>query len=183
MKTFIISSLFSITAAGIAFAQADESPMKELTVDGVKISYKVKLFEPPTVVTMNEKMLNQSSAVNCSYLLYSKLAKGDINEAAALSNNAAAVKQDYTLYRERIGDEKFKKMFSNYFGGGLSLRYELTIGTRHMLVIHDKEMDMPTAQFYVDDGKKFIVDEKESKEKDQLGKLFNALQDGTLNMK
>lgn len=97
--------------------QKRKSSMQTSTVGGEKISYGLKSFSPPLVITLDETMLNQSSPLSCSYLLYSLLAKGDIEAASKLSNDPEKTKAKYTRYKERIGEQEFKKMMADYFGG------------------------------------------------------------------
>jgi hypothetical protein len=156
--------------------------MHTSTVGGEKISYSLKTYSPPLVIKLDEKMLNQSSPLNCSYLLYSLLSKGEIDAASKLSNDPEKTKMKYVRYKERIGEQEFKKTMSDYFSGKAKLLHELTIGAASMLLLHDADDEL-LAQMYVKVGDKYFVAEKETREVDQLGKLFNAVQEGTLKLR
>jgi hypothetical protein len=166
-------------------AQGSKTLKKDFTVDSRKITCLVEVFNPPAVITMDQKRLNQSSVINCSYLFYSILAKGDVGSAAAISNDPAKVEAKFVRQKERVGEKGFMKMFEDYFDGGVSIKFLFSSGTHHMLIIHSREMEMDMAQFYIERNGKFIVDEAGGKEKDLLGKLYSSLKndDGVVILK
>jgi hypothetical protein len=150
---------------------------KTYTIDGQQVTCTVEEFVPELVFKNDSSKMNQSTAVNCSHLFYSFLAKGDLDGAAMLSNDSAKVKEKHLRQKERVGDEEFKKMYADYFTEKAKLKYHFSLGKSHMLIVHSEDMGIDMAQFYIEVGKKVVMDERGSAEKDRLGKIFQQLKD------
>ncbi len=94
---------------------------------------------------------------------------------AALSNAPEKLKELYGGFKEKMGEADFQKAFSGYFKGDNAYLGEVRIGKHVMLLLRVKELDNEAvAQFYVLQDGKYWVDDLDSKEKAQLGELFNA---------
>ncbi|MFA6438756.1 MAG: hypothetical protein WCX28_05565 [Bacteriovoracaceae bacterium] len=167
-----------------AVANGQETTIqKNFSATGITITYRLKLYAPPYVFKKNDAMLNQASVLHCSHLFYSKLAEGNIAEAAAVSDNPEKVKAKFTRFTERVGKDEFLKLFGGYFSGTAEARAELTIGNHTMLVIYDSGNKMFMGQMYAKEKSQYVVAEREHKDLDQLGRLLSALQDGALTLK
>jgi hypothetical protein len=150
---------------------------KTYVIDGKQVTCTIEEFVPAIVFKNDVSKLNQSTAVQCSHLFYSCLAKGDLDAAAKLSNDPAKVREKYLRQKERAGDKEFKKMYADYFAKKAMLKYHFSLGKSHMLIVHSEDMGIDMAQFYVDDANKVVVDERGSADKDLLGKIFQLLKD------
>ena len=174
----ILSSVFiALLPILFSFNMENKTMNKTYTIDIQKVTCTVEEFIPALVIKNDSSKMNQSNAVNCSYLFYSFLAKGYIDGAAMLSNDSARVKEKYLRQKERAGDEEFKKMYTDYFTGKVKLKYLFSLGKSHMLIVHSEDMGMDMAQFYIEAVEKVVMDERGSAEKDLLGKVFQQLKD------
>jgi hypothetical protein len=167
----------AILPASIVFSQGKQPMTKTYDVDGHQVKCIIEEYSPPLVVKNDQKLMNKLSPVSCSHLFYSLLAAGDIDGAAVLSNDPEKTRTKYTRQMDRTGQDEFKKMFAAYFSGSAKVRYCFSLGDHSMIIVRSNEMGMDIAQFYVKAGKQFLVEEKESKERDQLGKIYGQLKD------
>lgn len=169
----------------IASAEEKTRGTKTFTVDKQPVTITIGEFIPPLVVKKDSALMNQASAVGCSLLFYSCLAKGDIDGAAALCNDPGKLKEKYQRQKDRAGEEEFIKMYAGYFGGTASIKYHFLLGKSHMLIVHSEEIGVDVAQFYVEDSGKFFVDDRGSADQDRLGKIFQLLknEEGNVSVK
>jgi hypothetical protein len=157
--------------------QENKTMTKAYMLGDQQVVCMIEVFMPALVIRNDSSNMNQSTAVNCSRMFYSLLALGDIDGAAALSNDAAHVKEKYSRQKERAGEDEFKKMYAGYFTGSAQVKYLFSISKNHMLVVHSDDMGIDMAQFYTEDGLKTVVDDRGGIGKDQLGKIFQQLKD------
>ena len=122
-------SLLLVTVA----SRAQNATSRTYTANGRTFTYTLTVFDPPIVIQPDSSRLNQNSAVNCTILFISKLSKGDIAGAAALTNDAEATLKVYSDAKARIGDTEFSKQMSGLFSGD-RYRYELVEGHEHFLI-------------------------------------------------
>lgn len=171
----ILNSMFmALLPILLVFNMENKTMTKTFTIDGQQVTCTVEEFIPPLVFKNDSSKMNQTTPVNCSHLFYSFLSKGDIDGAAALSNDPAKVKEKFLRQKERAGNEEFKKMYLDYFEGKATLKYQFSLGKSRMLIIHSEDMGVDLCQFYVEDSNKFLVEEQGT-EKDLLGKIFQQL--------
>jgi len=159
------------------FAQGGNRMKKTFLVDGRNFGCDLVAFTPPAAMTMDTAAMNQATPENCSRQFYALLARGDVAGASQLSNDPEKVRAKFSRQMERLGEKEFRSMFANYFAGGASLKYVFSIPDHQMLVLHDKEMGMDMAQFYMVEKGVWKVEERESEGRNQLAKLFQALKD------
>ena len=164
----------------VSLAAASEPVTRSWNSGDREITYQLVVFEPP--LKISRQLESDSEAVMASLSLHRALAAADISTAAAMSNDRQRTYQKYERYLERLGPAEFKKMFAGYFAGGASYTHQLTIGDHHMLLIEDPTDDTIAAQFYVLTGGKYLIEERSSAERDQLGRLFMAVQEGKLKL-
>ncbi len=121
------------------------------------------------------------SAVECSFLFYSLLAKGDIQEASTLATDPTKTADIWTNYRERLGMDDFKKEMQGYFTSGNVILAELVLGEDTMLVI--KTEDGTIGQLYQKkDAKYFMTGMPFSDAAKTLGKVLTMIQDGKIKL-
>ncbi len=159
----------------VVMAQKESASKRTFTLGGTPVACTVRTFEPPVVMMRDSAASDQRSALGCSRLFYGLLADGDIEGAAALSNDPERIQAKFERQQKRVGEKEFSEMYRTYFGGTVTVKYLFTIGAHEMLILHDPQMGMDMAQFYqVVDGKR-MVDEKESAERTKLAGLFGTL--------
>jgi hypothetical protein len=154
----------------------DGGTARTFTVQGKPLSVKVQVLTPPVHFQGAKEALDRHTALGCAQQLYAHLATGDIEKAASLSDDPAASKANYARLLDRLGPEAFQKTFAAYLGpAGLELRMVLSVGTHSMLIVRNPEMGMDAAQFYASSGGVFHVEDQKSREREQLGRLFQQL--------
>jgi len=158
-----------------AMAQAEEM---RVSIDGKEIRMDRTMLNREITKDDRDKG-NQTSALACSFSIYNLLAKGDIQGAAKLSVSPSKAAEKWTNYRERIGDEDFKKMMADYFSSGNVAIAELYLGDDTMLVV--KTEDGPVAQFYQKRGGKYLMTDEPTSGK-ILGRVLNMLREGRIRL-
>ena len=122
---------------------------------------------------------SQASAMTSSFLYYGLLAKGDIEGAAMLSIDPPKAADKWIKYRERVGEEFFKKIMNDYFTAKNIILAEVVLAEDTMLVI--KTEDGPIAQFYQKKEGKYLVTDKPADGK-TLGKVLTMIQEGKIKL-
>lgn len=183
--TFCASFLACSQKGAVSIPEKSEPPARTYTHRGKTITYTVKIFRPPIIIRADEARMNQESAINCSLLFHSRLAKGDIAGAAGLGSDPDETKLLLTGLKEREGEDGLKKVASAYFNDTSTFKYEFVIGDHHLLVFDEMGKGL-AAQPYVRVGDKFFQDwlrsDSPSAEVKDLYVLFNALRDGKLKL-
>jgi hypothetical protein len=131
MARSLIAGVCVLLVCGTVRAQQDAP--RTYSADGKTINYNLTVFNPPIPVQPNPARLNQDSAVNCTLLFLSRLQKGDIKGAAAVTDDPDSTARAYGEYKARVGDAEFSKNISELFDGDRYL-YELTVGPEHALI-------------------------------------------------
>jgi hypothetical protein len=102
-------------------------------------------------------------------LLLRHLSEGNLEAAAALSNAPRQRLELLRGYRDAIGEEEFKRVFSRYLAPENKLIAEVAIGPRRLLVWELGEAGKQLAgQIYVETGGKFLMDDVPSAERSKL---------------
>lgn len=160
-----------------AVAQNAKPVARQFTIDGKATTVTFRAFTPPLVIMMDSGRMNQATPVNVSHLFYALLSKGDIEAAQKLSTEPKLTYVKQSKHVMRIGNDGFRNMHAEYFGGKVTMTYEFGVGDHSMLIVNSKEMGMDMAQFFLLKDGKYFLEEGTSKERDQLGKLFESLKD------
>lgn len=125
---------------------------------------------------------SQGSAIDCSLLYYSLLAKDDIAGAARLSTDPAAASATWKAYRERVGAADFRNEMAAYFTSKNRVVAEFVFADETMLLV--KTPEYTAGQFYrkVND-KHYVVAGRPSSEASRvLGKVLNDYKDGKIRL-
>lgn len=166
-----------------------------LKVNGESIEFTARLYKPEIPVVRDEARLNQESPVNASLLFYRRLADGDAQGAAQLSNASDLVGPMYLDLKTVRGDDEFKKMWGEYFLGKNKYIGHFEIGAYRLLlvaldttiVVDDKGTKKPlkdtAAQFFQLVDGKYLIDDQQSEERRRLSLIFNAYKDGKFKLK
>lgn len=125
---------------------------------------------------------SQNSSMECSFLYYSLLAKGDITGASQLAADPAAVAQEWGQYQERLGGSAdFKKEMAAYFTSKNTIVAELLLAEETMLVV--KTPDYTAGQFYHKKNGKYVVSGKPfSDAVKTLGKVLTMINEGKVKL-
>jgi hypothetical protein len=121
------------------------------------------------------------SAYETAKQLLARLAEGDIEAAASLSNAPERRRDVLRYYRETVGDEEFRRIFSRYLDPANPLIAEVAIGPRRLLLWKLGEAnDHIAGQFYVEADGRFLMDDAPGEERAQLRKLLEAARSGKI---
>ena len=112
---------------------AQTSTTHTYSAGGRTFTYTLTIFQPPIAIQPDSSRLNQDSAVNCTILFMSRLSKGDIAGAAAITNDPDTTVKLYADAKARIGADEFSKQMASLFNGD-RYRYELVEGSEHILI-------------------------------------------------
>lgn len=170
----ICSIAFLMTASVVMAADL------KVTAGGKDVTIKSTTINHEITIKDKDKG-SQNSALECSYLYYSILSKGDIKKASELSLDPSKTAAKMSQYSERIGADEFKKTMAEYFTSGNIVLAELTLGEEIMLIVKTKEYT--AGQTYrKKDGKYFISEMPFSDSAKALGKTLNMIQEGKLKL-
>ena len=95
------------------------------------------------------------------------LAEGDIEHAAALSNAPPQRLDLLRGYRDSVGEDEFRRLFSRFLAPDNRLIAEVAIGPRRLLVWELADSQL-AGQFYIEVDGKFLLDDVPSRERAQL---------------
>jgi hypothetical protein len=113
--------------------RAQQNAPRTSSTSGKTINYNLTGFNPPFPIQPDPARLNQEGGINCTILFSSKLHQGDIQGAAAATEDPDTQVKMYEAYKVRVGDVEFSKNISELFEGDRYL-YELRIGSEHVLI-------------------------------------------------
>ena len=107
------------------------------------------------------------SARDTALTVLKYLAEGDIEHAAALSNAPPQRLDLLRGYRDSVGEDEFRRLFSRFLAPDNRLIAEVAIGPRRLLVweLADRQL---AGQFYIEVEGKFLMDDVPSRERAQL---------------
>jgi hypothetical protein len=109
-------------------------------------------------------------------LVLRHLAEGNIAEAAALSNSPKRRFEVLRDYRDRVGEDEFKRVFTSYLSPENRLIAEVVRGRHTLLVWKLAEADDHiAAQYYVEVDGKFLLDDVPSPGRAELTKELRKL--------
>jgi len=97
------------------------------------------------------------------------LAAGEIDEAAKYSNAPERRAEVLREFRARVGDEEFKRVYSEYLAPENRIVAELALGPRRLLVWQlGTAGDRVVGQYYVRVDDRFLIDDERSPERAEL---------------
>ena len=101
------------------------------------------------------------------------LAEGNVEAAAAMSNAPQRRLEVLRAYRDRVGEDEFRRVYSRYFAPENRLLAEIALGPRRLLVWDLGEAGHHIAgQVYVESGGRFVLDDVPSRERAELRALL-----------
>ncbi|MBA4390812.1 MAG: hypothetical protein C0399_07725 [Syntrophus sp. (in: bacteria)] len=171
-----------VTILAVSFLMAAMAFAKDMsiTVDGKPVKLQSASINHE-VKESDKGNGSQVSAMACSFLFYSLLAKGDIQGAAKLSVDPAKTIEKWTKYQDRAGADLFKKNMADYFTSGNVIVAELVLADDTMLVV--KTEDYTAGQFYQKRESKYLIAEAPNSETARtLGKVLTMIQEGKIKL-
>lgn len=97
------------------------------------------------------------------------LAAGDIEQAAKFSNAPERRAEVLREFRARIGEEEFKRVYSEYLAPENRVIAEVGLGPRRLLVWRlGSAGDRVVGQYYVRVDNRFVMDDERSAERTEL---------------
>lgn len=178
MKTLCFFLLISLPLCA-------QGVQREYITKGRKISYSLTVFDPPTKVTAENGPMNQDNPINCIRLFWFRLRNLNITDAAQLYTNPQREIEMRAKYKERVGDQTFRRMHADIFKDAEPFPYELVIGKTHALV---SAKHSGSLLLFIDRDGTFWMDNTESEqqrsqEAKDLITLVNAYGDGQLRFR
>ncbi len=159
-------------------AAAQQTSERTLDLDGETLRYSLRVHPDDAHLLDASAKIEPTSALNTAKLLHRYLAAGDIEAAAALSNEPKRRLEVYREYRARIGASEFKRVFAEYFYPENKLVAEIAVGTHRLLIWRLQSAQHLAGQFYVETGDKVLMDDVPSSERTQLRRILEAYRSG-----
>ena len=101
------------------------------------------------------------------------LAAGDIEQAAKFSNAPKRRAEVLREFRARVGEEEFKRVYSEYLAPENRVIAELALGPRRLLVWKLRTAgDRVVGQYYVLADGRFLMDDERSSERAELARAL-----------
>lgn len=108
------------------------------------------------------------------------LAAGDIEQAAKLSNAPERRAEVLREFRARVGEEEFKRVYSEYLATENRIIAELGLGPRRLVVWKlGSAGERVVGQYYVRVGGQFVMDDERSAERAELARRLAAYRNGS----
>ena len=105
--------------------------------------------------------------------LLQHLAEGNLEAAAAMSNAPQRRLEVLRAYRDKVGEEEFRRVYARYFAPENRLIAEVAVGPRRLLVWDLGDAGHHIAgQVYVESGGRFLLDDVPSRERAELRALL-----------
>ena len=172
-------------AAGFCFAstlhgQTEQARTLEVS-GGASVNYTLRTYPADAHLARPAAELAPTSALDAAKLLNLHLSAGDILEAAVLSNAPRRRFEVLRDYRESVGPEEFKKVFSQFLSSQNRLIAEIAID-RHRLLIWDlKEGATRIAgQYFIEIEGRYFIDDVPNDTRTSLRWVLEAYRSGKL---
>jgi hypothetical protein len=137
-----------------------------------------RILQPPNGEDLRYQLIepgSRGSARDSAYELLRHLADGNIEAAAALSNAPKRRLEVLQNYRQSVGEEQFKRVFSRYFAPENRLLMEAALGKHRLLVWDLGEANHQLAgQYFVEADGRFLMDDVPSAERAKLQQVLQA---------
>ena len=178
-------TLLAAIGGGLAYAaalnaQTDVSRTLELEGGG-RVTYTLRTHAADAHAARPAGVLAPTSALDAAKLLNLHLSAGDIEEAALLSNAPRRRFEVLRDYRAAVGEEEFKRVFSQYFYPENRLLAEIGIGRHRLLIWELKEGATRIAgQYFVEIDGRYLVDDMPNDARTSLRWVLEAYRSGKL---
>ena len=172
--------LLALAACLPAIAQVEERRTLDLDGGG-HIDYVLRKHPADAHVARPARELTPSSALDAAKLLNLHLSTGDIEEAALLSNSPRRRFEVLRDYRQLVGEEEFKRVFTQYFFPENRLLAEIAIGRHRLLIWELKEARQLAGQYFVEVEGRYLINDVPGEERDSLRRILEAYRGGRIS--
>ncbi len=180
--TFAVCLLFAATS----HAQSGEE--RTLEIDGgAQIAYTLHSYPADVHLTRPTGNLAPDTALNAAKLLNLHLSAGDIEEAALLSNAPRRRFEVLQEYRATVGEDEFKRAFTQYFYPENRLIAEIAIDNHRLLLWELKAAaktgpasSIVAGQYFVQIEGRYLVDDVPNDVRTRLRWVLEAYRSGKL---
>ena len=155
-------------------------PLAEQTIDlnGEKLHYSIRAFPVDANRIDPRARLEPGTALDTAKLLYRHLASGAIEDAALLSNSPRRRFEVLQSYKDAVGDDGFKEVFTEYFDPENRVVAEVVMDGHSLLVWHLKAANRYAGQFYVSIGGKVYFDDTPNPTRQALRRVLEGIRTG-----
>lgn len=170
-------------AAGLLFtALAHSQPLAERSIEleGETLAYSVRTFPSGAQAVDPAAVPEPTSALNTAKLLSAYLTAGKVEEAALLSTAPRRRFEILLDYRNTVGEEDFKQIYTQYFLPQNRLLAEIVMGPHSLLVWHLRESNAYAGQYYVQVEGKVLMDDAPSPGRFRLRRILEAVRAGKI---
>lgn len=175
-----IAALAAVLASARALhAQTEASRTLELD-GGERISYTLRTHPADAHARRPAAELAPSSALDAAKLLNLHLSTGDIEEAALLSNSPRRRFEVLRDYRQSVGEDEFKRVFTQYFYPENRLLAEIAIGRHRLLIWELKNAGQLAGQYFVEVEGRYLMDDVPSETRTRLRRVLEAYRAGSV---
>jgi len=172
--------VFCAMMALTAPAQSQPYAQRTIELDGETIQYSLRTFAPGANVVDPAVPLEPTSALNTAQLLELHLSTGAAEEAALLSNAPRRRFEVLQDYRASVGEDNFKRVYTEYFEPRNRVLAEVAIGEHSLLVWHLRDPNRYAGQYYVRIEGRTLMDDVPSLERARLRRILEAIRTGRL---
>ena len=178
MKTAVFVA--GLLLAATLHAQTEESRTLELEGGG-RITYTLRTHAANAHTVRPTGEIAPTSALNAAILLNLHLSAGDIEEAALLSNSPRRRFEELRDFRERIGQDEFKRVFTQYFSPENRLIAEIAIDKHRLLIWRlDDGGTWLAPQYFVEIDGRYFLDDVPNDDRTSLRWVLEAYRAGKL---
>ena len=165
--------------ATCVFAQpfADHS----VEINGETLHLSIRAFPAGANLVDPAAPLAPVSALETAKLLSRHLTAGNIEEAALLSTSPRRRFEVLRDYKDSVGDDGFREVFSEYFVPENRLVAEVSMDGHSLLVWHLRTANRYAGQFYVQIAGKVYVDDMPSPTRSTLRRVLDAIRAGKVS--
>ena len=166
--------------AGPLHAQTEENRTLQIEGGG-NVAYTLRIHPQDAHVARPKGELAPTSALDAAKLLNLHLSAGDIEEAALLSNAPRRRFEELRDFRERVGEEEFKRIFVEYLAPENRLIAEIAIDKHHLLIWSRREGAARfAAQYFVEIDGRYLIDDVPNDARTSLRWVLEAYRAGKL---
>lgn len=147
-------------------------------VDGSRLNF---LWRPLAVgPPAPDTPLKPDSALNTSWLLHRHLARGEIVEAAVLSNAPRRRFEELMRYRDSVGEAAFRQVFGEYFSSDNKPVAEAAMGEYRLIVWYLGKAGALAGEYFVEVEGRYMIDDGPGETRSRLRRVLESLRAGQL---
>lgn len=175
-----VAFLAACLLSGALHAQTEET--RTLEVAGrAPVAYTLRTHPADAAPAAPGKGAAPAGVLDVARLLHLYLSLGDIEEAALLSNAPRRRYEVLREYRESVGEDEFKRVFTQYLQPENRLLAEVGID-RHRLLVWDLKQGATriAGQYFVEIEGRYLVDDVPNETRTRLRWILEAYRSGKL---